>query len=131
VRHHAVVTAEDERIYHVALDGDWTEAQNTGEYRTSTRGARLEDVGFIHASFRNQVERIGAFLYGDVDEELVVLVIDAARVHIPIKTEVLEGGDEAFPHIYGPLPIDAVVAVLSAHANADATFTVEGLASGV
>ena len=125
-----MVTAEDERIYHVALDGDWTEAQSTGEYRTSTRGARLEDVGFIHGSFRNQVERIGALVYGDVDERLVVLVIDPARVHVPIETEIVEGGAEAFPHIYGPLPIEAVVAVLSAHANSDATFTVEGLASG-
>jgi len=130
VRHHALVIAEDERIYHVAFDGDWTEAQSTGEYRASTRGARLEDVGFIHGSFRNQVERIGALLYGDVDEELVVLVIDPARVHVPIKTEILEGGAEAFPHIYGPLPVDAVVAVLSAHANSDATFTVEVLAPG-
>jgi uncharacterized protein (DUF952 family) len=130
IRHHAVVAAEDERIYHVASVSDWAEAQSRGEYRMSTRGARLEDFGFIHGSFREQVERIGAFLYGDVDEELVVLVIDPARVHALIKTENLEGGAERFPHIYGPLPIDAVVSVLSAHGNSDGTFTVDGLASG-
>jgi uncharacterized protein (DUF952 family) len=124
-----MVTAEDPRIYHVALVDDWAEAQRIGEYRTSTRGARLEDVGFIHGSFRHQVERIGALVYGDVDEDLVVLVIDPARVHVPVKVENLEGGAEAFPHIYGPLPVEAVMTVLSAHARRDGTFTVEGQAS--
>jgi uncharacterized protein (DUF952 family) len=124
-----MVTADDPRIYHVALADDWAEARRIGEYRTSTRGARLEDVGFIHGSFRHQVERIGALVYGDLDEGLVVLVIDPARVHVPVKIENLEGGAEAFPHIYGPLPVDAVMTVLSAHAHADGTFTVEGLAS--
>jgi len=124
-----MVTAEDPRIYHVALADDWVEARRIGEYRTSTRGARLEDVGFIHGSFRHQVERIGALVYGDVDEGLVVLVIDPARVQVPIKIEKPEGGSEAFPHIYGPLPVDAVMTVLSAHAHPDGTFTVEGLAS--
>ena len=123
------MTAEDPRIYHVALVDDWAEAQRIGEYRTSTRGARLEDVGFIHGSFRHQVERIGALVYGDVDEGLVVLAIDPARVHVPITIENLEGGAEAFPHIYGPLPVDAVMTVLPAHAHPDGTFTVEGLAS--
>ena len=57
MRHHALVIAEDERIYHVAFAGHWTEAQSTGEYRTSTRGARLEDVGFIHASLEGDLQQ--------------------------------------------------------------------------
>ena len=34
-----------------------------GEYRVSTLGATLDEVGFIHGTFRQQVERIGSIHY--------------------------------------------------------------------
>jgi uncharacterized protein (DUF952 family) len=98
-------------IYHIATEADWEGAQASGEYRMSTRGARLEDVGFIHASFEHQVERIGALIYGDASVPLVVLVIDPKLVSSPLKVENLDGGAEEFPHIYGPLPTSAVIEV--------------------
>jgi hypothetical protein len=56
----------------------------------------------------------------------------AERDHARTATrpENLEGGAEEFPHIYGTLPVDAVVAVLAVRASVDGTFTVDGLASG-
>jgi uncharacterized protein (DUF952 family) len=98
-------------IYHIAVETDWVDAQASGEYRMSTRGAQLEEVGFIHASFAHQVERIGALLYGDASVALVVLVIDPTRLTSPVKVESLDGGTEEFPHIYGPLPTSAVIDV--------------------
>jgi uncharacterized protein (DUF952 family) len=98
-------------IYHIAVATDWEDARASGEYRMSTRGARLEDVGFIHASFAHQLERIGALIYGDASEPLVVLVIDPKLLGSPVKVESLDGGTEEFPHIYGPLPASAVVDV--------------------
>ncbi|MDQ4100256.1 MAG: DUF952 domain-containing protein [Chloroflexota bacterium] len=80
----------------------------------STLGATLERVGFIHCSFRDQVERIGSFLYATVAEPIIVLEIDPRRLSVPVRVENLEGGSELFPHIYGPLVIDAVVATLPA-----------------
>ena len=113
-------------IYHIAAEADWEDAQASGEYRISTRGAHLEDVGFIHASFAHQVERIGALVYSDASEPLVVLVIDPRRVNSPLKVEGADGGTEEFPHIYGPLPTSAVVDVLPVRLE-DGRFTVDGL----
>ena len=51
------------------------------------------------------------YIYGDASD-LVVLVIDSTRVAAPVRYESPEPGAEAYPHIYGPLAIDAVTAVL-------------------
>ena len=79
----------------------------------STRGVSLQEVGFIHGSFLDQVERIGAFLYAAVSEPVIVLKIDTLRVSVPVRVENLEGGAELFPHIYGPLVVDAVNTVVA------------------
>lgn len=42
---------------------------------------------------------------------LVVLVVDDALVTAPIRYEAPEPGAERFPHVHGPLPVEAVVAV--------------------
>jgi uncharacterized protein (DUF952 family) len=99
------------RIYHVTFASDWTSAQSAGEYTLSTRGARLEDVGYIHASFAHQVERVGTFVFGDASEPVVVLAIAPGLLGCPVRAENLEGDAERFPHIYGPLPTAAVVEV--------------------
>jgi glutathione S-transferase len=114
-------------IYHVALTSDWTDAHSAGEYRVSTRGTRLDEVGYIHASFAHQVRRLGAAVYGDAPEPVVVLVIDPTRLTSPVRVENLDGGTEGFPHIYGPIPIDAVIDVLPARLEGD-EFIVPGLA---
>jgi uncharacterized protein (DUF952 family) len=43
--------------------------------------------------------------------DVVILSIDASRLNSRVRTDNLEGGDDIFPHIYGPLPLDAVAAV--------------------
>ena len=112
-----MVGGDPKHIFHIALTEDWEAAKRAGEYRVSTRGASLEKVGFIHASLRDQVERIGSFLYTTVSEPVIVLQIDTHRVFAPVRLENLEGGSELFPHIYGPLEIDAVVATIPARVD--------------
>jgi uncharacterized protein (DUF952 family) len=121
--------AGSDRIYHVTFASDWTDAQSTGEYRLSTRGTRLDEVGYIHASFAHQVRRIGTAVYGDASERLVVLAIDPALLSSVVTVENLDGGTEGFPHIYGPLPTSAVVEVLPASVDGG-EFVVAGLAPG-
>jgi uncharacterized protein (DUF952 family) len=111
-------------IFHIALVSEWKSAEEVGTYRVSTRGRSFEDVGFIHAGFEHQVPRVGAEIYKDVAEPLVVLVIDTERVDVPIRVENLEGGNEGFPHIYGPLRVCAVVDVRPANLTADGRFIV-------
>jgi uncharacterized protein (DUF952 family)/ubiquinone/menaquinone biosynthesis C-methylase UbiE len=96
-------------IFHITTEADWSTARADGEYRLSTRGRRLDEQGFIHCSDAHQVERIANAVYGDFDGSLVVLEIDEERLGAEVRYENLEGGAEVFPHIYGPLPVPAVV----------------------
>jgi glutathione S-transferase len=98
----------DEPIFHLALPGDWASAFDTGDYRTSTRGSSLDDVGFIHCSTRAQIVATANRFYGDLDQ-LVLLTIDPHLVPSPIVFEPpAPGAHELFPHISGPLPLAAV-----------------------
>ncbi|MEO3889969.1 DUF952 domain-containing protein [Nonomuraea sp. B5E05] len=92
-------------IHHLALRADWHSARQAGEYRVSTLGRSLDDVGFIHCS-RDlaQLRGVHSAFYTDVTEPLLVLDIDPAGLDVR-----LENG---FPHLYGPLPVSAVTAVL-------------------
>lgn len=97
-------------IYHLALPDDWAQAFESGEYTMSTRGVTLAEEGFIHTSTEAQLEATANRFYGDLDQ-LVLLTIDADKVEAEIRWEPpAPGVDELFPHIYGPLPIRAVVA---------------------
>ena len=110
------------QIFHLALADDWRAAEERGEYRISTRGATLDDVGFLHASHGHQVPAVAERYYADVTEELVLLVIDPDRLDVAVVEEVPPGGDQAFPHIYGPLPVSAVVDVRAVGRTADGGF---------
>ncbi|MFF7931753.1 uncharacterized protein (DUF952 family) [Streptomyces sp. SAI-126] len=97
-------------IVHLTERSLWEEARARGTYEISTRGRTLQEEGFIHCSTREQLPRTAAAFYAGLPD-LVVLVIDPARLGVPLKYEAPEPGAEEFPHIYGPLPVEAVVDV--------------------
>ncbi len=99
-----------EFIFHIAFADKWDAAKAEGEYTESTRGRTLAEEGFIHCSYENQVQGVADFAFSDVTATLVLLTIDPSRVEPEIK---VEGG---FPHIYGPLAVDAVMEVRDFHA---------------
>ncbi len=94
------------RMYHLALRLEWEAARDDGSYRRSTLGASLEDVGFIHCSHAHQVQTIADTVYRGRDD-VVLLEIDPARLDAEVRVEPVHGDE--YPHIYGPLPVDAVV----------------------
>lgn len=95
----------------------WEAARGTGTYEMSTRGRTLHEEGFIHCSLPHQLAGVAELLYGAGsragagDQDLVVLVIDTERLPAPVRYESLRPGGEEFPHIYGPVPVEAVVGV--------------------
>jgi len=99
-------------LFHITERAAWLEAARSGCYRMSTRGVTLEDQGFIHCSLRHQLRGVAELVYGDADD-LVVLVIDSAKVPAPVRYEASGPGAEEYPHIYGALPTDAVTAVIT------------------
>ncbi|GAB4008060.1 DUF952 domain-containing protein [Nocardioides ultimimeridianus] len=97
-------------IFHLALASDWAAAQEAGRYTISTRGRTLAEEGFIHASRGDQWPAVRERFYAGVSEPLVLLQIDTDRLGVPLIEEpAVPGGTETFPHIYGPLSVDAVV----------------------
>jgi len=98
-------------LFHLADRGEWLAAAAVGEYRISTRGVTLAEQGFIHCSLRHQLRGVADQYYADADD-LVLLVIDSSRVDAPIRYEAPADGLEEYPHIYGPLPAEAVTAVV-------------------
>ncbi|MFS1301347.1 DUF952 domain-containing protein [Streptosporangium longisporum] len=98
-------------ILHLALARDWESARPAGEYRISTLGHTLDEIGFIHActgheQLRGVVERF----YRDVTDPLVLLTIDPTG--LDVRMEVAPDSGEAFPHLYGPLPVTAVTSAV-------------------
>jgi glutathione S-transferase len=95
-------------IYHIAEAADWEQAQRDGQYTMSTRGRTLAEEGFIHASTASQVALVAnAFYQGEPD--LLLLIIDTERVGPELRYEQVPGQPDPYPHIYGPLNLDAVL----------------------
>ena len=111
-------------IYHLALESDWTNAlSGAGEYRVSTIGRQLDEVGFIHCSFDHQVQKVAdAFYRGRTD--VVLLSIDESKLTSPVRQENSEGGTDVFPHIYGPLNVDAVASIRPLGLASDGTLSI-------
>ena len=92
-------------LLHIAHADDWGATVSAGEYRVSTRGALLDEVGFIHASSSEQVGLVAGFAFAGDLADLVVLVIDdaALRSH-GIAVRYQNGGNGTlYPHIFGAL----------------------------
>ena len=102
-------------IWHLALAADWEAARAHGTYAVSTRGLTVGQVGFIHCSYSHQVAGVAALFYADVMGHVTLLGIDTDRLAAAGVDVRAEPGDpahpegERFPHVYGAIPVDAVV----------------------
>ena len=108
-------------LLHITERSAWSAATSTGEYRLSTRGVTLEQEGFIHCSLPHQLRWVAETFYADPGD-LVVLVIDSDLVVAPVRFEAPGPGADEFPHIYGPLPVAAVVRVIDVSRDAAGEF---------
>ena len=112
------MTAAATHIYHVCQRAVATAALGAGEYRAPS----LATEGFIHMAQLHQVRGVVQRYYAG-QSDLVVLVVDPARVRAPVRFEppsalqrrpgtTAPDQSELFPHIYGVLNSDAVLEVL-------------------
>ncbi len=109
------MAAGDNFLVHICPRDDWQAAQAAGEYRA----ASLETVGFIHCSRPEQVLGVANSFYTGVPD-LVLLWIDPARLSAKVRWELADG--QLFPHLYGPLNLEAVVAVTGLFPDDDGIF---------
>lgn len=104
-------------LFHITSDARRQSALHRGHYVP----AAYDTDGFIHCSYLEQVVRVANARYRG-RSNLVLLEIEPEKVDAPIVDENLEGGSEVFPHIYGPLPSTAVVAVHELSCGKDGSF---------
>jgi len=97
-------------LLHLVEPAAWRAALAEGALRPSS----LDDVGFVHLSTLDQVHLPAERLYPG-RRDLVLLVVDPTRLTDPVRSEAglpADPGGMPFPHLYGPLPTSAVVAVV-------------------
>jgi uncharacterized protein (DUF952 family) len=93
-------------IYHMCRAEEWRAAQARGQYDGSSQD---QADGFIHFSTAEQIVESAA-RHRAGQSELVLLAVDPARLGAALKWEPSRGG-ALFPHLYGPLQLDAVLKV--------------------
>jgi uncharacterized protein (DUF952 family) len=116
-------------VLHITSRAEWEAAQAGGGYAAPS----LAGEGFIHCStFAQVIPVANAFYRGR--EALVLLVIDETRVKPEVRWEAPAGPPaqgiyetDLFPHIYGPLNVDAVIRVLDFPPDAAGTFSLPSL----
>lgn len=107
-----------EFILHITSRPAWSAAQKNGQYTADL----LAGQGFIHCSKAGQVLRVAELAYAG-QPGLVLLVLDPARLASELRWEPgVDLATELFPHVYGPLNLDAVVHVIDFEPGLDGKF---------
>ncbi len=91
-------------IYHITTMPEWEAAQKNGRYEAPS----LQTEGFIHCSEAKQVNGVLERYYAGV-KNLVKLSIDPSKLRSEVKYEIAPSVNEAFPHIFGPINLEAIV----------------------
>ena len=103
---------EDKIIYHVTTAEEWNKAQDKGEYTHPS----LVSEGFIHCSTEELLPGV-MDRYFSGHKDLIKLVIDTESLLNPLRYETATRMNEAYPHIYGSLNLEAVTEVIFLNEN--------------
>jgi len=93
-------------IYHVTTAAEWKAAQEKGFYEA----ASLKAEGFIHCSEEHQVAGVLERYFSGQDN-LLKLIIDTSKLTSRYVQEWSPSIRDTFPHIYGPINLEAVIDV--------------------
>ena len=92
-------------IYHITTKKEWDTAVAQGFYEA----ASVAIESFMHCSTDKQVDGVlQRYFAGKTD--LVKLTIDVSKVQARLQYDFSPSVNEMFPHIYGRLNLDAVIA---------------------
>jgi len=104
-------------IYHIISNELWSSVKKGTEFRP----ASLEDEGFIHCSDIEKVATVANSIYSG-QSNMVLLELDENRVQAEIVWEDLYNLNHKYPHIYGPLNLDAVIGVHDLQIDSQGSF---------
>lgn len=114
-------TTPEACIFHICSRAQAEDARARGIYTAPS----LATEGFIHFSRAHQVQGVRAAFYAG-QQDLVLLVVDPALLQAPLRYEApahpssstgapAPSADQRFPHLYGPLPWEAVIDVVDVY----------------
>ncbi|MFW6248031.1 MAG: GNAT family N-acetyltransferase [bacterium] len=92
-------------IYHIAERDAWESTEDT------YRPVGFESEGFVHCSRWSQVRPVAKAMFAGRDD-LVLLEIDPIFLQADVRYEDLYESGERYPHVYGPIPREAVIGEL-------------------
>lgn len=107
-------------LLHLCSTEDWASARAAGALRPESLGS----VGFVHLSTPRQVHLPANRLFSG-RTDLVLLQVDPAKLDAPVRWEPGVPTDPEsmlFPHLYGPLPVEAVIGVSGYRPGPDGSF---------
>ncbi|MFB6112229.1 MAG: nickel insertion protein [Halobacteriaceae archaeon] len=99
----AVRGSPTDRIVHLVPAETWAASDDESAYAPSS----VEEAGFVHCAKPEQVPTVANANF-DTQTDLRALVIDPRKLSSPVRYEATR--DRYFPHVYGPLDRDAIVA---------------------
>ena len=94
-------------IYKICPSVLWEEAKTAGSFVGSAHDLR---DGFIHFSTAEQLQET-ALKHFAGQQNLLLLEVECSRLGGALKFEPSRGG-ALFPHLYGPLPLTAVIKII-------------------
>jgi uncharacterized protein (DUF952 family) len=112
-------------IYHITSRQAWHEARQRGDYRVES----LESEGFIHCSTKTQILPVAEKFYKG-QQGILLFMIDPSLLSSELRWEPPSGGvtppgipeGDLFPHVYGPINLDAIVKVYDLESNPDGSY---------
>ena len=108
-------------LFHITSAEEARDAIRAGIYAPRA----FEAEGFIHCSYARQVCEVANRIFSG-RSDLVLLEIDRSKLACEVIDENLEGGAQLFPHIYGRLPVGAVVKTHRFPCGVDGRFELPG-----
>lgn len=110
-----MVQSTPSHVFHITERSAFAAALEAGKYEADS----LSREGFIHCSSKDQILGTAARFYGG-RKGLVLLCISAELLGDALRYESADG--ESFPHCYGPIPLDAIPAVIDFPCRDDGSF---------
>ena len=105
-------------LFHIAKKDVWKQSLHNGLYGDFS----IKKDGFIHCSEFNQLLHVANNNLKNVNDDLVVLCIDASRLKSEVKWETNKINSMIFPHVYGLINIDSVIDIVDFRKNQDGDF---------
>jgi uncharacterized protein (DUF952 family) len=94
-------------IYHLTTVEEWEDAQDRGSYEPPS----FQREGFIHCCTEEQLDSVQERHFQG-QENLVKLAIDPLLLNEKLQYDRDEQLQQEFPHIYGPLNLNAVTQIV-------------------